>query len=154
MYPSSSSSASTLYHPSSSSTITISSPSPISCNVFAFVSASARTRRVCVFSIVAIFCTSSFATSSAASPERIYSLFTYPVTFPDLILYQPSFVSRISQALCFVILPTISPLADASSRTFKLPSVILAIPKFLYPQIVPSSCAAVTIFVSDSVTNV
>ena len=61
------------------------------------------------------------AISFASWPVAVYwgSAVIYPVMGPDLILYHPSRLSRISPAALLVILPMILPSDLGSARTFK-----------------------------------
>ena len=63
--------------------------------------------------------TRSFAAVFASSPVRIYSALAYPSTSPELILYQPSRVSRISQALPSESVPITFAASFGSFRIFK-----------------------------------
>ena len=82
----------------------------------------------------------SSAIGSASLPVRIYSVFTYPFTLPDVICVHSPSVPTMSPTQPGYILPTTSASVDAAALTFNV-SVIFAINLPSYGE---ASCAATT----------
>ena len=99
-----------------SSTTTKSSPSPSIVKIPASVEGSILTYKVVVVTVAYLVLT-FFASSS--SPVTTYSHLTYPVTLPDVILYQPSsVVSKTVAAELLYNLPNTSLSVFGSDLTF------------------------------------